>query len=101
VRRRLKPVDPVPVDLATFRLSSWLVWVDPDARLPADDGRSCSDECNRRQVAVRLWGAARSSWTKDHPWPGGSIERLKDEIRVRREVVAVVVAEERGSDYRT
>ncbi len=87
----------MPVDLATFRLESWLALVDPDARLPADDPRSCSDACYRRQEAVRLWGAARSSWAKDHPWPGGFSERLKDEIRVRREVVAAVVAEERDA----
>ncbi len=63
--------------------------------MPADDPRSCSDESYRRQVAVRLWGAARSAWADRHDWPGGSLTRLKEEIRVRREVVAVVDAEER------
>ncbi len=91
----------MPVDLREFRLDAWLLMVPEDASLPADDGRTCTDECYRRQEAVRLWGAARAGWAKDHPWPGGFSERLKDEIRVRREVVAVVVAAERGSDHRT
>ncbi len=87
MRRRQPREDPVPVDLREFNLTSWLVLVDPDARLPAGDGRSCSDECYRRQEAVRLWGQARSSWAKEHGWPGGTIELLKEQIAARRVTV--------------
>jgi len=88
VRRRLKPVDPVPDDLAVFRLSAWLVLVDPGARLPADDGRSCSDERYRREEARRLWVRARTVWADQHEWPGGLLAKLTEERDVRRRLAA-------------
>lgn len=88
MRRRLKPVDPVPDDLATFRLESWLVLVDPAARLPADDGRSCSDEHYRREEARRLWVRARTVWADRHEWPGGLLAKLTEERDVRRRLAA-------------
>ncbi len=84
--RRLKPVDPVPADLETFRVEQWLVLVDgsPSADFIEQSGGTCPLERWRRIQALKLWSAARHSWAQMHEWPGGTCDRLREDIAVRR-----------------
>jgi len=74
------------VDLATFRLESWLALVDgePSEKFIEQSGGACPVERWRQIEAMRMWADARNSWADSHEWPGGSVAQLREQWLTRR-----------------
>lgn len=80
MRRRYRPTGPlVPNDLAVFSIASWSVLVES---LPPLDYGGTAEQWTANE-AHAAWCRARAMWSEVNGWPGGNLERIREERRVR------------------
>ncbi|MDP9397291.1 MAG: hypothetical protein M3P96_05470 [Actinomycetota bacterium] len=82
----------MPVRLRRFVAADWLHLVQGGP--PVGWGRS--EALWRLLQAGREWSRARSRWAAEHGWPDGPVDRLREELRVRRSLLTFTTTDEEG-----
>jgi len=77
-RRRGDPLESVPPELARFDAARWRPLVAEAPPAGVEDGEAWLD-----YAACVLWGEARSRWAREHGWPTGVVEQLREQRAVR------------------